>query len=407
MDAPPDHGTPSNRPTTPALEVKIVRSLAEVEAIREHWAAVKGHRDGNIDFCLNFVWRAPQFVRPHVVAIYRNGRPDAILVGRLENARIQPKIGYLRLPAVPTRLLNFAHGCLLGNCSGENADELVRAAVLALQSGEADAALFDRIPVGSEMYSHASTVPGWLMRDHVIRSEPHSSMALAPTIDQVFAAFSSGLRAEVRRKKRKIVADFGDHVKISCYFDESELEGVLPQVEEIAKKTYQRALRVGFENSEGMLQRLRLCARLGWLRVFLLTIENKPCAFWIGTVYDGAFYSDFNGYDPSYRDYSLGTFLLMSMIEDFCNAGVRAVDFGFGQAEYKDRFSNCRSTESSVYIFSTRLRGMELNTLRIIANSADRIARGTLGRTELLQKMKKLWRARSIGKSSGGSAVNH
>lgn len=399
MNAPSDSGNLSNRPAPPALELKIARSLAEVGDIREIWAAAKGHRDGNIDFCLDFVWCGPEFVRPHVVVIYRQDRADAILVGRLENVRIQSKVGYFRLPAARTRLLNFAHGGLLGNGSKENIDEFVKAGLAALQRDEADAILFDRIPVDSAMYHQASTVPGLLMRDHIIRSEPHSSMALAGTIDQVFAAFSSGLRAEVRRKKRKIIADFGDRVKISCRLDESGLEAVLPQVEEVAKKTYQRALGVGFEDSDRMRQRLRLCARHGWLRAFLLTIDNKPCAFWIGTVYDGVFYSDYNGYDPNYRDYSLGTFLLMSMIEDFCKEGVRAVDFGFGQAEYKDRFSNERAIKAPVYIFSSSLRGLFLNGSRTIANSIDGTLRAMLERTDLLQKMKRLWRARSVKKA--------
>jgi GNAT acetyltransferase-like protein len=379
----------------PALEVKIARSLAEVEEIRESWTAAKGHRDGNIDFCLNFVWSGEEFVRPHVVVIYRQGRADAILVGRIENVRIRPKIGYFRLPAVRTRLLNFAHGGLLGNCSEENSEEFVKGAIAALQLGEADAVLFDRIPVASPTYQKASTMPGFLMRDRLIRSEPHSSMTLPNTLDQVFAAFSSGLRAEVRRKKRKIIADFGDRVKITCYIDESGLDGMLAQVEEVATKTYQRALGVGFEDSDRMRQRLRLCAREGWLRMYLLTVDNKPCAFWIGTVYDGVFYSDYNGYDPGYRDYSLGTFLLISMVEDFCKENVRAVDFGFGQAEYKDRFSNERAMKASVYIFSQGTKGLFLHGSRTIASSIDGALRAMLDRVDLLPRIKRIWRARS------------
>jgi hypothetical protein len=384
-----------SRADSPALEVKIARSLAEVEEIREIWAAAKGHRDCDIDFCLNFVWSGREFIRPHVIVIYRHGRADAILVGRLENVRIRPKIGYFALPAVRARLLNIVYGGMLGECSEENSDEFVRGAIAALKRGEADAVLFDRIPVNSAMYQNALALPGVLMRDRVVRPEPHSSMTLPGTIDQVFTTLSSGLRAEVRRKKRKIVADFGDRAKISCYHDDSALDAVLPQVEEVAMKTYQRALGVGFENSDRMRQRLRLCAREGWLRVYLLTIDDKPCAFWIGTVYDGVFYSDYNGYDPGYRDYSLGTFLLMSMVQDFCQQGVRAVDFGFGQAEYKDRFSNERGIMAPIYIFSRAPRGLFLNGTRTIANAIDRTLRAMLNRANLLPKIKKVWRARS------------
>jgi hypothetical protein len=220
-------------------------------------------------------------------------------------------------------------------------------------------------------------------------------MVLAENMDQVFSAFSSGLRAEVRRKKRKIVSDFGDRTRIQCFRDESDLENVIPQVEEVAKKTYQRGLGVGFENSPRLRQRLELCARQQWLRIYLLTIDGKPCAFWIGTVYNGTFYSDYNGYDPSFRDYSLGTFLLISMIEDFCTDRVGAIDFGFGQAEYKDRFSNCRATKASIFVFSPNLRGLRLNAVRTLTGSIDAALRRMLERTDMLPRIKKFWRSRS------------
>jgi hypothetical protein len=389
----------SNNEMNPAaMEVRIAQSFADIAKIREIWAASKGHRDCDIDFCLSFIWSAQEFVRPHIIVLYRYGRADAILIGRVERVRMQSKIGYLRLPSASAFLLNFAHGGFLGEPSAENSAEFIKSIICTLKEGDVDVALVDRSTVGSPMYEKARTMPGFLSRDRLTHPEPHVVMTLGANMDEIFAGFSSGLRAEVRRKKKMIVADFGDRVKIQCYRDYTDLESAVPQIEEVAKRTYQRALGVGFEDSPRMQQRLDLCARKQWLRIYVLTLDGKPRAFWVGTVYERVFYSDYNGYDPNFRDYSLGTFLLISMIEDFCKERINAIDFGFGEAEYKSRFSNCRVVKASVYIFSPTPKGFMLNAGRTVTGAMDAALRGILERTDLLPKLKRFWRSRLAGK---------
>src|ERR1035437_4668742 len=89
-----DQGVLPDSSSSSAVSVRIARSIGEVEAIREIWTAWKSHRDSDIDFCLEFVWSGEAFIRPHVIVIYRYGRPDAMLVGRLERARMNSKVGY-------------------------------------------------------------------------------------------------------------------------------------------------------------------------------------------------------------------------------------------------------------------------------------------------------------------------
>jgi CelD/BcsL family acetyltransferase involved in cellulose biosynthesis len=199
----------------------------------------------------------------------------------------------------------------------------------------------------------------------------------------------------VKRKKKKIVGDFDASVEIRCYRRSDELDGVVPLLEAIAKTTYQRGLGVGFQDTEQTRQRLRICAEKNWLRVYLLSLAGEPRAFWMGTLHNGVFCSDYNGYDPGFREYSLGTFLLAHMIEDFCRENVRSIDFGFGAAEYKDRFSNCRFDEASVHIFAPHAKGLLLNAVRTATGIADNAARKVLARTNLLPAIKKLWRNRA------------
>ncbi len=153
------------------------------------------------------------------------------------------------------------------------------------------------------------------------------------------------------------------------------MDAVIPILEEVARNTYQRGLGVGFADTPEMRARLRFCAQKGWLRIFVLWIKGTPRAFWIGTLSNQVFVSDYNGYDPGFRDYSIGTFLLADVVEGFCKQGVKAVDFGFGEAEYKDRFANLTHTEASVCIFSPQAKGVLMNAMRTSTAVVDGLAR--------------------------------
>jgi GNAT acetyltransferase-like protein len=376
------------------VAIRVVRSFDEIESIRPIWSQWLSHRDSDIDFCVEFGWKRKDILRPHVIVLERDGRAQAMLVGWIENGHLRDRVGYLHFPAIPVRMLNFAYGGLLGDSSAENINEFVRAIVAALRNGEADLAALDHLRAGGPIFTEMLSSQRFLTRDHVVKTEPHSMTLLPGTVDELYRGFSQGLRAEIRRKKKKLLADFAEAIEISCYRKSSELDQVVPWLEEIASRTYQRALGVGFRDTHEMRQRLAFCADQGWLRIYVMRLKGEACAFWLGTLYNGSFISDYNSFDPKFREYSLGTYLLATVMEEFCKEGLRNVDFGFGQAEYKDRFGNCHHTEGTVCIFAPSAKGITLNAIRTSTGSLDKFARKALERTNLLPKIKRMWRNR-------------
>jgi hypothetical protein len=375
--------------------VRIARTFAEVEAIREIWSAWKKHRDSDIDFCLRYVWAGKDFIRPHVIVIYRDGRPDAMLVGRLEHYRVDAKIGYFRLAKVTVRLLSFAHGGLLGNDSLENSEEFIKSILSALRTGAADMAVLHQACADSPIFRKALSVPRRAERDRLTKVAAHHVMKLPKTIDEVYRDLSAGHRSELRRKKKKILVDFDGTAKIRCVRELVDLEEAVAEIEGIAAKSYQRGLGVGFKDTEHTRQRLRLCAEKGWLRIYLLSLDAKPCAFWLGTVYCGTFCSDYLGFDTRLSDYSPGMFLLTEMIDSFCREGIKEIDFGHGEGRYKERFGNSHSMEASVWIYSPTPKGLLANGMRTTSRLIDDALRKILNRTNILPTLKKFWRTHS------------
>lgn len=164
----------------------------------------------------------------------------------------------------------------------------------------------------------------------------------------------------------------------------------------IAETTYQRALGVGFSDTPEMRGRTELAAANGWLQTYVLYLADKPAAFWMGTRYRNRFFSNCMGYDATYAKHSPGMYLILMAIESLCNESgpnrVTEIDFGLGDAQYKEMLATHSWTNQSLYIYSSRLRGLALNcskTLTSIINSgAKRILR-SLGVTD---RVKTLWR---------------
>jgi len=376
--------------------VRILRTAAEIEDFRETWESWQRHPNIDIDFYLTVNRMRPQILRPHIVVLYRDGRPDAMLVGRIVNERIACNIGYKTVFAPRARVLRIIYGGILGNLSPANGEILVNEILSALCRGESDLAILSPIRVDSPFYQAATQVPGFLSRDFFPPVQLHRSTSIPATVED----FNRRLSHKVRKnsKWKRLLRDFPGGIRIDCIRELDGLERMIRDVEEIAKKTYQRGLGVGFKDNAETREVLRLDAEKGRLRAFILYLADRPCAFWVGTVYQQTFHGGYVGYDPEYGRYALGMFLMMRVIESFCqgngNKDVAEIDFGLGDAEYKEILGTCTWQEGSLCLFAPNLRGLGLNALRTPVLVVDRMASAALARTGLVAKIKKAWRDR-------------
>jgi hypothetical protein len=380
------------------IEVRVARSVPEVEALREPWMGWPGHRDSDIDFYLMILQAYPEMLRPHVVAIYRGGKPEAILVGRLDKKKVTFNVGYIRGVGSWARCLTFVYGAIHGNASPENTQILVDEVLNSLKRDEADVALLEFVPLESDLYRIALTAPRGLCRDTLPASQGHEILVVPDSIDEIYRRMSGTRREGIRRGIRKFLARADGKARIECYRRESEFDVLFRDAEEIAKKTYQRGLGAGFATTPEVRERLGLAARKGWLRAYLLYVDDCPVAFWIGTIYNKSFASEYLGYDPKFRQFSPGMFLIMRVIEGFCTGTgddvVKELDFGLGDAEYKAALCSRGWLEASVYIFAPTLKGIGLKGMRATARAVDGAARKLLVSTNLLPRLKRLWRDR-------------
>jgi len=372
----------------------VLRTLAELEEIRREWQSWPGNRDSEMDtylICLRFI---PATVRPHVVVVERDGKPDAILVGRIELGHVSCHLGYLRLN-LPAKILCFVYGALRGNPSRENCDLIVASVLQSLSDREADVAYMNFLREESELCRLAKERPGALSRDYVHVTQQHYAAVLPAGVDEFYRGLSPKVRKNQKRQAKKLLDHFSGKVTVRCFRKVTEIGDLVAEVGRVASRSYQRGLGVGFFDSAGTREQLRLKAEKGWLRGYVLYLAERPCAFWIGDVNGNTFGSDYVGYDAEFANHSPGMYLVVRVIEGFCDChreGVTEVDFGTGHAQYKQVLSNQEWCETSAYIFAPTFKGVSINLLRSLIVGIDQTVKKALVRTNLLQKVKKVWR---------------
>jgi hypothetical protein len=376
----------------PVLTVKVFQTLEEVETLRDFWSTDPGTRDSDIDVLISVCRSSPDALTPHVIVLYRDGAPTALLAGRIVRRQLAFRVGYFNLFKPFVKMLTVPYGGLRGDPSPENCDRLVAEITHSLRRQEAEVALLEHVAKDVPLFRSAKDQPGLLFRDHFVHLRPHRKRILPRSVDQLNSELSGSERKRFRQIAKKLEKDFPKQVLLDHFENLDTLTRTLETVEGIAKKTWQRRFTGAFNTEGPLVDFFRTEAEKGYLRIYTLHLDGTPCAFWVGAVYQGTFFSDFLGYDPQYSRYSLGMFMLSRVMEEFAATGIREIDFGFTDDEYKRRFGNLTWQEASIFIFAPSLRGLKLSAMKATATMLHEPLRALLDRVNLMQRAKRIWR---------------
>ena len=101
------------------------------------------------------------------------------------------------------------------------------------------------------------------------------------------------------------------------------------------------------------------------------------------------------GFDDRFAGQRIGLYLLMRVIEDaIADPALEVVDFGPGDAAYKQQFSDESHLEREVVVFAPTWRGLRANAVRAPVLGAARLARRALDASRLTDRVRTGWRGR-------------
>lgn len=371
-----------------SFDVQVFRDIEEIELLRRDWMRLQWHPNADIDYYRAVLESMPQGVQPYVLALFREGVAEAILAGRIEKRRMWIQIGYASVPGPKTRELVFVHGGLLGKPGTAECSLLAKAIFNSLRSGEADSMHFNHLRTDSPLYACVDK------RGELFSAlQTHRALTVPDTEEKFWVRFSAKVRKNLKWQMRRFERNFPYNIRIERMGNTRDLDRLIAEIEHVAAKTYQRGLGAGFNASAAERARLKLKAEKGWLCAWVLYVKSVPCSFWGGTLYHGVFHSDWMGYDPEFRMFSPGMYLILRVIESLCceSREVKRIDFGLGDAEYKRLLSDCEWQDGSPVRFAPNLRGALLNTYWTPLVTVDRIGRALLSNS-FQQRLKHAWR---------------
>lgn len=373
--------------------LRILEESTEFEGLRDVWSAWGDHREANLDFFSIHLRHRLGVVRPHVMVVYRSGRPDCMLVGWLQQGPVAFQVGSFALFRSDARILHFVSGGFLGNQSRGNARFLVREIIRSLDKREAQAVEFSQLRVDSPLYDLAKREPNVFCREHFTPVQTHWYLTLPGSFDEFLRGRSRKRRHQFRRDAKILARDFPGKVRFQTIRSERDVEDFAHNAEEISQKTYQRALGVGFVNNLEMREMLRAAAQKAALRACLLYVGERPIAFASGIVSNKTLYGTFMGYDPEFKKYRPGLQTLMRLIEaSFEPSGsLLRVDAGSGDVAYKRALFDASWKESPVWMFAPSATGFKLHLLRLVSTLLHYPIMRLLAKSDHLRKVKKMW----------------
>jgi len=378
--------------------VHVARTLDEVERLGSLWDAVPWEREeAEREYLLTRLRYRPEGATPFAAVVTDGDEPAAAVAGRLETRPLETHVGYRNVYAPRLRLLQLVDGGIVA--ARPDALAPLRAALRgALDRGEADALLVPPLPVGSELAEMFASLGGPLERQRAIAPWTRRRLVLPATFEEFVASRSSNTRWRIRRDAKRLRAAYGEELSVEIVRDPGGLERFVRDAERVADATYQRALGAGFADTPEQRELARLGLERGWVRGYLLRHGERPIAYWLCSTYRGRLLIRSTGFDQAYAEHRVGLHLLMRVIEDACaDPLLEVVDFGPGDAVYKQQFSSESFEERNQVVFAATLRGRRVNATRAAILGSARGARRALDTLRLTDRVRSGWRGRLRG----------
>ena len=388
-------------PEGEGLRVTVTRGFDGVAALEERWRSFDGQCiTTDFDYFHTVLESEPAMLEPLVMSVSRNEVPLALVLARVEDTALALKFGYRTLYRPRLRSLTIVYRGFLGEVDDDVSTTVVREVARLLERGEFEIAIFRRLGVDHPLYRAATTGPRFLMRPHYTRTTTCWERTLPSSLDAFMQSLSKSTRSGVKRYANKLERDFDGRLDVRRFSQPSDLDEYFRDAEAVASKSYQRGIGVGVQDDPAHRLRAGLTSERGWFRAYVLYLDGAPVAFCGGESYKGRFYYGIPGYDPAFRDYRVGSYILVRMIGDLCaDDTVAVLDLGPGDAEYKRRFGDTSWQEADVHLFAPRARPIVINVLRtgiLTTNDAVAAVARSLG---IVGSVKQRWRRR---RTAGG-----
>ncbi len=348
---------------TDGLFVQVAASMSAVEELRPIWKNWSRSIDTDFDYYLHNLKNDSTILNPYVITVSRDGVAEAMLVGQVRKQRISTIVSFVNIRGPKARVLEIIHGGRMGGQSAA-ADRLFALQLCqAARHGDVDLISFKRLALQSDLFRMLRKCSGFSIKERIPHVFRYSVTPLTAPAGKHARALSGKNRREVRRKTRILQRAFPGKAQVRSYSQPGELDAGLRDATAVDLNTWQHYLGSGLLDVQRNHENLEFCARQGWLRIYVMYVDQFPVAFLIGQHYKQTFYCQHAGYHPDFSRFSVGSLLTAWVLEHLAAAGVEQVDLGEGDQEHNRRLGCLACEEGTVHLYALTLRGVSMNML--------------------------------------------
>jgi CelD/BcsL family acetyltransferase involved in cellulose biosynthesis len=397
--SPRDAASPGDQAATPAIDLREVRTLAELPAVRGDLDELRGRArcappNTSPDRFAAIVAALGAGVQPYVAVFRRSGRPCGAIVGRLTRRTNTHRVGYLKLRGPRLRCLDVVYGGLLADADEAAQSAVARRLAALLLGGDVQQIWINHVASDEPLLRSLLGAAGVASRITEAGEHPHWVLDLAPDgFEETLTRFGSKTRKTLRREARRLEERFGGNVAFEVLRGPDALDEIFARASRISARTYHGGVAERFADTPLWRAILTHEASRDALRGYFLMAGGVPIAYYLGAVYSGAMVLEATGYLPEHAALSPGKALLIRLIQSCCAEGLALVDYGFGPAEYK-RVYGSRHWPERVLRF--RGRGAAASLDAALGSAADglrRLAASTGDWLGARGRVKRAWRA--------------
>ncbi len=351
--------------------------------------------NAHIEHIKSVVSNSPEIIAPFIIIGYKDDVPVSMLMSRIQKDTISINIGYKKLFTIKSLAMVFIYGGLVETLDEAWNNEINRLYVSEImkmmRNLKVDNLKFNAMRVNSSLYKYLKSSP--ISRLYYY-SKPgfHYKLRIPGSMEEYFKSKSKGIYKNHIYYEKKLNKAY-KNINLYCFKISDDVNKLLNDVEIIAKKTYQRGIGVGFEKNILTEQRFMLAAEMGWLHSYVLYIDCKPVCFQLGFLFKDGYFLQGKGFDPSFKDFRIGNYLFFKMLESLIGLKcVNFIDFGIGEADYKEMFCNERYLENTCIFFNYRMKSVIQFLACFISNNLNSLGKQILARLRIEKRIKRNWR---------------
>ena len=275
--------------------------------------------------------------------------------------------------------------------------------------GKRGVVFFEGVAMGSHLW--ALLVSSTSIAQKLFHVLPHGpiyarrliELPIGSDFDDYLAVLGSGTRKDVRRTRKGFLAGANGEVRMIRYTAPDHAADLAAALSIVSRKTYQHhLLGLGFENDSDHIEKFRIAAIGGWLRAYVLWIDDTPVAFQVGYRDATTYYGHHIGYDPAISKLQPGIYLHTEIMIDLLADDLCRFDFLSGDSLYKQRMSNSMREERHYYVIPRGWPGSVYASTLSMMNYASELIGRLLARNGLKERIRRILRRVAVKRSSHG-----